>query len=99
MENAFVGGQGEVDANPPQLHQAPRPSMKTTTPDPLPRDATWERNIEEQLSSLTRLAAGAANLGDKGVNFGGQAFSNMREMMAWFELKEGHANLPMSSNL
>ena len=98
LENGFVGGQGGADADPPQLHRAPRPSVSTTTTPSKQsaRDATWERNIEEQLASLSRLAAGAANLGDKGVNFGGQAFANVKEMVAWFELKEGHANLPMS---
>ena len=47
LENGFVGGQGGADANPPQLHRAPRPSVPTTAPSPLPRDATWERDIEE----------------------------------------------------
>ncbi len=96
LENGVVGGKGGADANPPQLHRAPRPSIPVAGPSAVPSDGTWERGIEEQLASLTRMATGTANLGDKGVNFGGQVFSNRREMIAWLESKEGHSNLTYS---
>ena len=93
IENGCLGGQGGADAMPPQLHRAPRPSV----PTPAARDTTWERNIEAQVASLTRLAAGNVSAGDKGVNFGGQVFSNKTEMQAWLVQHEGHSRFPFSS--
>ena len=93
LEYGVVGGQRGGDAMPPQLHRAPRPS----TAVPAARDTSWERNIGAQLASLTRLAAGNVSAGDKGVNFGGQVFSNKNEMQAWLEKHEGHSRFPFSS--
>ena len=95
LENGFVGGQGGADAIPLQLHRAPRPS--TTAPPVASRDTSWERDIEAQLASLSRLAAGNVSAGDKGVNFGGQVFSSKGEMQAWLEQREGHSRFPFSS--
>ena len=75
LEKGHVGGKGGQDAIPADFHRAPR----TATPTNVPRDRSWETNIEKELSELRKIVSGQSSAGDKGVVFGGKIFANQGE--------------------
>ena len=92
LENGHVGGRGGQDASPIDLHRAPR----APTPVNLPRDRTWEKQIEKELAEVKKIAAGQSGAGDKGVSFGGKIFANQDEFGAWITKNEGRNSVPIS---
>ena len=92
LEKGHVGGKGGQDAVPVDLHRAPR----TSTPANVPRDRSWETNIEKELAELRKIASGQSSAGDKGVSFGGKFFANQGEFGGWIASNEGRNSVPIS---
>ena len=92
LENGHVGGKGGQDANPVDLHRAPR----APTPVSVPRDRSWEKLIEKELAEVKKMASGQSSAGDKGVSFGGKIFANQAEFGGWIAANEGRTSVPIS---